>query len=126
VALTAGCSSANRSGEKSKEVEAIVHVGFAYRDASNVLKRGAASVEEIRPYLKKYGDPDQLLVSPNDGQPYHIVWGVVPGRPTAGAPAQRLLAYEESGKGGKRYALDCMMKVYHLTDAEFTRMRGSN
>jgi hypothetical protein len=99
----------------------IEFVGLAYRDASNVLRRGPANVEELKPYLQKYGDPDQLLLSPNDGQPYHIVWGLVPQRLTKESFTQRVLAYEQTGKGGKRYVLDPMLRVHHLTEAEFTQ-----
>jgi hypothetical protein len=96
----------------------MVTVGQAYRDASAALKRGPKGIDELKPYLKKYGDPEQLLVSPNDGQPYHIVWGVTPSRPSQNAQKQRFLLYEQSGKGGKRYALDFMLRPHHLTDRE--------
>jgi len=123
VAFT-GCSSGGGRGtpELSKEEEAIVHVGLAYREASNALKRAPKGVEELKPYLKKYGDPDQVLTSPNDGQRYHIVWGTVATRPTKGN--QVFLVYEEAGKNGRRYAVDIRLKVYHLTDSEFSQMQG--
>jgi len=123
--LIAGCSSAHKSDELNKEEEAIAHVGAAYRDASHFLKRGPASVKELKPYLKKYGDPDTVLTSPNDGQPYQINWGLIPSRPSRSAQTQRILAYEQAGKDGKRYVLDFMLKVHHLNDAEFERMRDS-
>jgi hypothetical protein len=119
-----GCSSSNRGTEinLSPEKEAIVHVGLAYREASNALKRAPKGVEDLKPYLKKYGDPDQVLTSPNDGQRYHIVWGTVATRPTKGN--QVFLVYEETGKNGRRYAVDIRLKVYHLTDSEFSQMQG--
>jgi hypothetical protein len=120
-----GCSSPKQPGELSQEEKAIVLVGRAYRDASTALKRGPASAEELKPFLKKYGDPDQLLVSPNDGQPYHIVWGLIPSRPAKSFQTQPFLAYEKTGKDGKRYALDCMLRVHHLSDQEFTDKQGS-
>jgi hypothetical protein len=126
VTFMTGCSSTKKPVELSKDEEAIVHVGLAYRDASAALKRGPASVTELKPYLKKYGDPDQLLVSPNDGQPYHIVWGLIPSRPSKNSQTQRFLAYEKTGKHGKRCALDCMLKVHHLSDEELKNMQGSN
>ena len=117
-----GCSSGNRgSTDLNSDEEAIVHVGMAYRDACNALKRAPKGVEDLKPYLKKYGDPDKVLISPSDGQHYHIVWGVIPSRPTKGAQAQRFLAYEESGKDGMRYAVDIKLKVYHLSNEEFNR-----
>jgi len=120
----AGCSSGNRgsSTDLNPDEEAIVHVGAAYRDAFNTLKKAPKGVEDLKPYLKKYGDPDKVLISPNDGQPYHIVWGMVPSRPTKGAQSQIFLVYEESGKDGMRYAIDFKLKVYHLSNEEFARL----
>jgi hypothetical protein len=118
-----GCSSGKQGApDLNPDEEAIVHVGMAYRDAYKALKRAPKGVEDLKPYLKKYGDPDKVLISPSDGQPYHIVWGVVPSRPTKGAQTQIFLAYEESGKNGRRYAVDIKLKVYHLSNEEFARM----
>jgi hypothetical protein len=124
--LVIGCSSATNRGELSKEEQAIVNVALAYQDASNALQRGPASEQELKPYLKKYGDPDQLLVSPNDGQHYQFTWGIIPARPTKNAVGKRFLVYEKTGKDGKRYAVDLMLKVYHLNDSEFTNSQGPN
>jgi hypothetical protein len=123
--LVSGCSSKKPITELSKDEEAINIVGRAYRDASLALKRGPTNVKELKPYLKKYGDPDRSLVSPNDGEPYQIVWGLMPSRPGRSSVENPILAYEQTGKDGKRYVLDCMLKVHHLTDKEFTAMRGS-
>ena len=126
VIVLIGCSNDKKPAELTQDEEAIKNVGLAYRDASNHLKRGPANVHELKPYLKKYGDPEQILVSPNDGQPYEIVWGIIPLRQSQDAFSKRFLAYEKTGKDGKRYALDFMMKVHHLSDTEFTQMKGSN
>jgi hypothetical protein len=126
VLFLAGCSSHKGPAQLNKDEEALVQVGLAYRDASNALKRGPESIKELKTYLKKYGDPDALLVSPRDGQPYQIVWGLLPLRPTKTAQMKRFLAYEKSGKDGKRYALDFMMKVYLLSEEEFTQMQRPN
>jgi hypothetical protein len=119
-----GCNSGTRPAQLSEQEQAIVNVGLAYRDASVALKRGPANEEELKPYLKKYGDPNQLVVSPGDGQPYQITWGLMPSRPTRNAVSQRFLVYEKTGKRGKRYAVDIMLKVYHLSDGEFTKLQG--
>ena len=124
--LVIGCSSAANRGELSKEEQAIVNVALAYRDASNELQRGPTSENEIKPYLKKYGDPDQLLVSPNDGQRYQFTWGIIPARPSKNVVGKRFLVFEKTGKDGKRYAVDLMLKVHHLNDSEFTNSTGSN
>jgi hypothetical protein len=124
--LVIGCSPASKHGELKQEEQAIVNVALAYRDASNGLQRGPASEKELKPYLKKYGDPDQLLVSPSDGQPYQITWGLTPMRPTKSAVGHRFLVYEKTGKDGKRYAVDLMLKHYHLNATEFANLQGPN
>jgi hypothetical protein len=126
VIVLMGCSNDKKPAELTQDEEAIKNVGLAYRDASSALRRGPANVNELKPYLKKYGDPDKLLVSANDGQPYEIVWRMMPLRPSKEAFSKPFLAYEKTGKDGKRYAVDIMMKVHHLDDAEFTQMKGSN
>jgi hypothetical protein len=125
--LISGCSSgkSNSNGEMNQYEQAISILGRAYRDASLGLRRGPANVNELKPYLKKYGDPDKSLVSPNDGQPYQIVWGLMPGRPSRSLMEHPILAYEQTGKNGKRYVLDPMLKVRHLTEKEFTAMQES-
>jgi hypothetical protein len=122
-----GCSSSpTRPAELSEQEQAIVNVGLAYRDASVALNRGPANEQELMPYLKKYGDPNQVLVSPSDGQPYQITWGLTPSRPTKAAVSQRFLVYEQTGKNGKRYAVDIKLKVYHLSDGEFAKLQGAH
>lgn len=114
-----------KQAELNPDEQAIVNVGLAYRDAANALQRPPANEKDLRPYLQKYGDPDQLLVSRHDGQPYHITWGLTPARPTQGAVGQRFLVYEKSGKDGKRYAVDLMLKVHRLNDKEFAKLQGT-
>jgi hypothetical protein len=124
--LVVGCSSAKPHHEEpSKEEQAIQNVALAYREAANALRRGPNSEKEIKPYLKQYGDPDQVLVSPNDGQPYQFTWGVTPGRPSESAFRNRFFVHEKTGKDGKRYAVDIMLKVHHLSDAEYASSQGS-
>jgi hypothetical protein len=125
VFILMGCSDDKKTSEVTKDEVAIKNVGLAYLDASNALKRGPANPNELKPYLKKYGDPDQLLISPNDGQPYEIAWGIMPLRPSQAAQSKRFLAHEKTGKDGKRYALDFRGNVLHLSDEEFAKTQGS-
>ena len=127
--LIVGCSGGEvgkplAPDELTPEVEAILHVGQAYRDAYTARKKPPASSKDLRPYLAKFGDPDKVLVSPNDGQPYEITWGLVPGRPPRSPQANPFLVCEKSGKDGKRYVLDFKFKVRHLTEGEFAKLRG--
>ena len=72
----------------------------------------------------KFGDADKALISPSDGQPYEITWGVVPNRPPRSMKVSPFLVWEKSGKDGKRYVLDFMFRVRCLTEEEFENLRG--
>jgi hypothetical protein len=130
VPLTMGCTSQKDAGrslapsEFTPEAEAILHVGQAYRDAYTALKRPPASTKDLKPYLTKFGDPDKVIISPSDGQPYEISWGIVPGRPPRSMKIRPFLVCEKSGKDGKRYVLDFTFRVRSLTEEEFENLRG--
>jgi hypothetical protein len=110
--------------EPSKEEQAIEYVAQAYREAATALQRGPANEQEIKPYLKQYGDPDKLLISPSDGERYQFVWGVVPGRPSKSLIGKRYLIYEKTGKDGKRYAVDMLLHAQYVSDSEFANAQG--
>jgi hypothetical protein len=129
VLLTAGCGSRKENrplaaDELTPEAQAILHVGEAYRDAYAATNKPLAGINDLKPYLAKFGDPDKVRVSPSDGQPYEITWGVVPGRPPRSAKGSAFLVCEKSGKDGKRYVLDFKFKVRRLTEGQFEKLRG--
>ena len=130
IPLTMGCPSRKEVAsslapdEFTPEAEAILHVGQAYRDAYTARKKPPSSIKDLKPYLAKFGDPDSVLISPSDGQPYEITWGVVPGHPPRSMKVSPFLVCEKSGKDGKRYVLDFTFKVRCLTEEEFAKLRG--
>jgi hypothetical protein len=74
----------------------------AYFEASKLLGRPPASKEELIPFLKKLGDPAQLLRSPDDGEDFVIVFGIDP-MSTDNLPC--VWVYERHGKDGRRWFL---------------------
>jgi hypothetical protein len=106
------------------EAKAILNVGEAYREAYAATNKPPAGVKDLKPYLAKFGEPDKVLVSPSDGQPYEITWGAVPGQPPRTPKVSPFLVREKSGKDGKRYVLDFRFKVRHLTEGQFENLRG--
>src|SRR5207247_3067413 len=75
----------------------LVTLNRIYMAAQRNLGRPARNVEDLRAAAKEYGDLDHLLISPNDGQPYAIVWGVDLGN----APNPTMVvAHEKVGAGG--------------------------
>ena len=88
------------------------HWGWAYQ----VLPY----LEEIKPHLATLGDPEVLLVSPRDGQPYVIVWNIdVENAPT---DPPTIYAFEKVGAEGKRYVLSTL-DIAPVNDAEFTQLK---
>jgi hypothetical protein len=80
-------------------------VASAYSAAGIKLGRPPKSMEELKPFLKQVGDPDQIMRSTHDGQPFEIVWGVDPDQSGAAPGATLVFAYEKQGSGGKRWVL---------------------
>jgi hypothetical protein len=92
-------------------------ISLAYVKATDTLDRAPESLQDIMPYLKELeADPNTILISPDDGEPYVIIWGVdyrAPGN-------QPVIAYEKTGKDGKRYVCQINL-VVHLNEAEFKK-----
>src|SRR4051794_35680372 len=64
---------------KTGEVDAsdvnLIALARIYARAQQQLGRPPRSADELRPYAKGDVDLEKLLVSPNDNQPYVVVWG---------------------------------------------------
>jgi hypothetical protein len=116
AALAAGCSGGSARPPFTSE-ENLRLIGVAYQQASAKVGHPPHDVEELKPTLKRYGDPETLLVSPGDGKPFTIRWGTPALRPGPGG-TRPVLAYESDGVEGKKYVLDNMLAVKQMTDAE--------
>ncbi len=105
-----GCKSSTEPSvvPLTKAEKGLTCVAMAYLDAHSRLGRGPKDAAELRPFLKEFGNPEELLVSPNDGEPYVVVWGADPtrGGPTPYLGMFPILAYERKGTGGKRAVTD--------------------
>lgn len=116
--VLAGCAGKH----PPEENQAAVHlrkIAQAYDLVLYKNRRPPRNAEELKPFLQQLGPhdaPEDLLRSPNDGQPYEIVWGVNPDRE---ANLSALLAHEKNGVDGKRYAITVGRIVKTLTEAEF-------
>ena len=77
------------------------------------------NAEELKPWLQqisKKENIDEFLRSPNDGEPYEIMWGVNLDRQN---DLNLVFAHEKKGVDGKRYVINVGRIVLHLTEAEF-------
>ena len=95
----------------------LVTLNRIYMAAQRNLGRPPRNVDDLRAAAKEFGDLDHLLISPNDGQPYAIVWGVDLGN----APNPTMVvAHEKVGASGVRYVMT-PTGVRKLTDQEFAQ-----
>jgi hypothetical protein len=120
ILLASGCGSGNATvGTVAPSYDNLKILSGAYFQATQRNNRPPQSLDELMPFIKVKGDPSAVLRSPDDGQNYKILWGVdVGGRLPGGK--YPVVAYEQQGKGGKRYVLEGH-NVVHLTDAEFKK-----
>jgi hypothetical protein len=111
ILIGSGCRSTTSKAvpESSRNLRCIRD---AYLKATEKLERPPANLQELMPFLKEEGEPDQILRSPEDGQDYVIHWGA-----DANANPAVVLAYEKQGKDGRRYVLWGPI-VWFLSDEE--------
>lgn len=95
-------------------VIALDKIGGAYIRGTPPPKTKA----DLLAIFKLSSFPKELLISPNDGQEFIIVYDVeLKGLKVSGAQLP-VVAFEKSGKDGKRYALRGMNTVVQLTEAQ--------
>jgi hypothetical protein len=117
----AGCSAKPVVMGSPAEKQNLLFIAQAYIDAAEgKLGRPPNNAEEFKSFLEEIGrinnrNADDILVSPNDGLPYVIVWGQAPGRYP--------IAYEQKGKEGKRLVIDSRLMPWSVTDEGFARLR---
>jgi hypothetical protein len=113
-----GCSAQPNVVGPPKEFYNLSYVAAAYETASSALGRSPKNLEELKPYLKTYGDPDQVMTSPNDGKPFVVVWNV-----RVGGSGYPILAYEREGKDGMRQVVDTRGAPWKVTEEQFARIK---
>jgi hypothetical protein len=122
----AGCGSSTETNvvpltASEKNLKDVV---LAYLDAQEVLHHYPKNAEELKPYLKRFGDPDQLLKSPTDGEPYVILWGtdLSRGGPTPYQQMFPIFGYEKKGSGGKRAIVDVRGRPLTVPTEDFPKL----
>jgi len=112
-----GCGSGVREISATPEIELLYKIQSAYELAYNKLGRPPQDFTELQPYL---GDKHNLqadLVSPNDGLPYVIRYGVDSRNFEKGTP---IVAYEQQGSRGTRRVLTAMT-IESMDEATFQK-----
>ena len=101
-------------------------IAQAYCGLFEETGKAAESFDDLRPFLTARGrNPDDMRVSPNDGQPYVVMWGADPTRGGGGNPKglTRIVAHEQTGAGGMRAVADTRGLAATVTGEEFAQLK---
>lgn len=121
LSASAGCSSKPSADVAAvDETENLYKIERAYDAATKRLNRPPADVEQLKPFLREHGDPDTILKSPRDGQPYVIIFNADIRKGFEMPPP--IVAHEKAGVNGKRYVLT-VMGVVSMSDEEFAKAK---
>src|SRR5688572_15367282 len=108
-----------------KAEQDLCSIAQAYVAAFEEKNKAPESFDDLRPILSSFGNPDDMRVSPNDGQPYVVLWGCDPTK-GGGGPVKgmwNIVAHEQVGVGGKRAVADMRGLATTVTEEEFARLK---
>lgn len=114
VAWAAGCSPTPKVEQANPEN--LEKIQAAYLKAFKETGKPPQKAEDLQPYLAPGDNLEEILRSKNDGQPFVIIWGTVPGDPHRGRPL--VLGYEKEGRDGTRFVFTSA-GVMQMKDADF-------
>ena len=116
IALGLGCKPQSAFDETQGDpFEQMVVIQQCYFDYAIKNKKAPSSKEDLAARFQSSGyEPSILLKSPRDGQPFVILWGVMPDL-TSTPPV--VLGYESSSVGDARMVMTTMGVVTMLEDA---------
>ena len=107
----------------TKSEENLKFIAMAYSDATDQEGKPPKDAETLKPFLKTFGDPETLLISPTDNEPYVVVWGARPtGGPTDYKGMFPILAYEAKGAGGQRAVTDIRGRPLTVANEDFSKL----
>jgi len=120
---SSGCSSQPVSAEDEATTD-LREIARAYEVVIAASNRPPRELEQIKKVLTDLhtdglvtDDPEDVLISPRDGQPYVIIMGAAAGDENP----KDILAYESKGAGGVRYVLLMSHDVRQMTVDEFNQ-----
>lgn len=110
-----GCRPAEIRSEKPMEVtvERLLAVREAYAQFTSEKGRPPRGPDDLKGLVR----PDELI-SPRDGEPFTVFWGVDMRVPKSWGTGRPILGHERTGANGSRYALTMLGNVELLTDDE--------
>jgi hypothetical protein len=122
-AVLAGCSSSSPVTVQTPldpTQEKLIKIKLAYSHFLGEKGAPPRSAEDLRPLLASGADnPDEILRSSRDAQPFVICWGVDINAKLPWAKTTPVLAYEKEGVGGSRWVLTTARSVGLMSEQEF-------
>jgi hypothetical protein len=112
--MLAGCRPAEVRSEKpiAAAAEQLLAIGTAYRQFTFDEGRPPKGPDDLRRKLSG----DGAFISPRDGKPFTVFWGVDLRAMPTWAARRPVLAHEAIGVAGSRYTLSFMGNVELLTE----------
>jgi hypothetical protein len=117
----AGCGSGNDLKDPPASFFRLKAISLAYVQATDQLERAPQSKDDIIPFLKQQGDPQELLRSSVDDQDFVINWGIDYRKMNPQERYSTVTAYEKVGSSGKRWVLQ-YRTVSLATESELAKM----
>jgi hypothetical protein len=117
-----GCGGEPEIPKIPEEQQNILFILRAYCKFNGQQHRTPASLDELKPVLKEFGDPEKIILSSRDGQPYVLVGGLDISRVPSGGVLP-VVAYERKGIDGKRQVVDLRGTIRLLTPEEFKLLK---
>ena len=133
IFFLSGCGS---RGRPPAETTATLRLGVLARlygeYAASHQGKGPADEAAFKAYLKGLpreqikasglADLEAAFVSPRDGKPYVVVYGISTAPRAGGLQGQPVVMYEQAGKEGKRLVANAAGATAELSENEFRKM----
>jgi hypothetical protein len=119
--VIAGCNSEPIVVEEelSETKSRLMDIKFAYMGFLEKTRRPPRNEKDLRRTLET-DNPDEAFLSPRDGEPFVICYGVNIFGPLEWAESTPVIAYEKQGDG-TRWVLSAPGAIYELDEEEFQK-----
>lgn len=128
LSLTAGCGNPDKVAQESSNLKPLVVMYGQF--IGQHRGKPPADEAEFKAFLKKVDperlksfqvtDVDSMFISTRDKQPYVVRYGKVEG--PAGPAGLPVVAYEQTGVGGKRYVASSVGAIQEVDEETFRKM----
>ncbi len=132
LVLLAGCGSRARES-RSREESTLKPLAILYGQYIGQHRGQPPTNEaEFRQFVQTQGPSllqsfglsniEELFVSPRDGKPYKILYGPTALKGPPGPAGSPVVAYEQEGRGGKRWVASAMGAVEEVDETRFKEL----